>query len=417
LSRTVIYLSNAMFPGNMNNPFLQQEQPMLVSRYQHAYFVSYCGWDRLTQDTETPYQFHALSGAAIKAFLQAPFRAELWREMRRLLKDRKLTPINAAKLLAFTVRGLRMHHWAEQIIKQHPRDEITLYGFWFSYDGYAAALSKQKHPDARMVVRGHYFDVDIRRNAMNPYLMKSFIAKQADGMYFIGQTVRDWFMSYMQGRVDESKIQVLALGSAGEALEPLPQPKRFQDGVLHVVSCSRVVPIKRLDVIVDALAEWEGMPVFWTHIGDGSEMERIVQYADEKLDTKTNVIYRFTGNLQPAQIRSLYEKTPYDAFINTSEGEGLPVSIMEAMRCGIPAIAADVGATTELVAKGCGWTFDLAQGTQGIVGCLKELCGMSLEETMALRARAREKWKQGFQSRVLLEKILFPAADPENGRK
>ena len=135
MNRTVIYLSNAMFPGNMNNPFLQQEQPMLVKRYNHAYVVSYRGWDRLGMDPEAPRHFHALSGAALKALLQAPFRPELWREMKHLIKDGKFTPINAAKLLAFTVRGLRMHHWAEQIIAQHPRDEVTLYAFWLSYDG------------------------------------------------------------------------------------------------------------------------------------------------------------------------------------------------------------------------------------------------------------------------------------------
>lgn len=417
MSRTVIYLSNAMFPGNMNNPFLQQEQPLLVKRFDKAYYVSYKGWTKLTGDTETPYVFQAGKGAVIRAWLKAPFRPEFWQEIGHLLHDRKLTPVNAAKLFAFTMRGLKMHHWTEEILAENSGAETTLYGFWLSYDSYAAALSKQKHPQARFVARGHYFDIDVRRNAMNPYLMKGFIARQAEGVYLIAQTVKDWLMGYMGKRLDAHKAHVLALGSAGEALEELPLPKRFSDGVLHVVSCSRVVPIKRLDRMVDALAAWDGMPVLWTHIGDGSDLAAIQAYADEKLDQKDNVACRFTGNMQPAQIRALYEQTPFDAFLNTSEGEGVPVSIMEAMRCGIPAIAADVGATTELVAKGCGWTFDLAQGTQGIVGCLKELCGMSLEETMALRQRAREKWKQGFQSRVLLEKILFPAADPENGRK
>lgn len=417
MSRTVIYLSNAMFPGNMNNPFLQQEQPLLVNRFDNAYYVSYRGWTKLTEDTETPYVFCAGKSAVIRAWLKAPFRPEFWQEMIHLLKDRKLTPVNAAKLFAFTVRGLKLHHWTEEILASHLNDETTLYGFWLSYDSYAAALSKQKHPQTRFVARGHYFDIDIRRNAMNPYLMKTFIARQAEGIYLIAQTVKDWLTGYMGKRLDEHKAHVLALGSAGEALKVLPVPKRFTERVLHVVSCSRVVPIKRLDRIVDALTEWDGMPVLWTHIGDGSELANIQTYADEKLDQKDNVACRFTGNMQPAQIRSLYEQTPFDAFLNTSEGEGVPVSIMEAMRCGIPAIAADVGATTELVAEGCGWTFQLEQGPQGVIRCLKELCSMPQEETMALRLRAQEKWKQGFQSRVLLEKILFPAADPENGRK
>lgn len=408
MSRIVLYLSNAMFPGNMNNPFLQQEQPLLVDWFDRAYYVSYKGWTRLSEDTETPYAFRASKSAVLSAWIKAPFRKELWQELAHLLKDGKLTPVNAAKLCAFTVRGLKMHHWAEEIIAAHPQEEITLYAFWLSYDGYAAALSRQKHPAARFVARGHYFDIDVRRNAMNPYLMKTFIAEKAEGVYLIARTVKEWLVGYMGKHLDERKAHVLALGSAGEAPEHLPLPKRFCENVLHVVSCSRVVPIKRLDVIVDALAAWKGMPVLWTHIGDGSERERMQAYAEEKLDQKENVVFRFTGNMQPAQIHKLYEETPFDAFLNTSEGEGVPVSIMEAMRCGIPAIAADVGATKELVADGCGWTFAFEDGADGVIHCLKELCALNEAETMAVRHRAQEQWKQGFQSRKLLATILRP---------
>lgn len=406
MSRTLIYLSNAMFPGNMNNPFLQQEQPLLVKRFDSAYYVSYKGWTRLTEDTETPYVFRGKKSAVIRAWLKAPFRTELWQELLHLLRDRKLTVVNAAKLFAFTVRGLKMHHWTEEILAGHLDDEATLYAFWLSYDGYAAALSKQKHPQMRFVARGHAFDVDTGRNAMNAYLMKAFIARHADGIYLIAHMVKKWFMEYMHGRVDERKIQVMALGSAGEALECLPQPLRFTDGVMHVISCSRMIALKRLDLIIDALAEWDGMPIVWTHIGDGEERARWQQYADEKLDAKENVVCRFAGSMQPSQIYNLYEQNAYDAILNTSQTEGVPVSIMEAMRCGIPAIATDVGGTSELVHSENGWLFPFEEGAAGVLRCLKELESMESDAVMTIRMRAQEDWKNGFQNRKLLERIL-----------
>ncbi|MBR3874748.1 MAG: glycosyltransferase [Clostridia bacterium] len=406
MSRTLIYLSNAMFPGGMNNPFLQQEQPWLVSHYDHAYVVTYQGWDELTQDTETPHVFRRSALDTPMACLTAPFTKALWQELARLVKDGRFTPVNAAKLGAFVIRGHRMHRWVEQIIRTHPEDEITLYSFWFSYDAFAAALSKKKHPDAKFVARGHYFEIDLRRNALNPYLMKQFIARMTDGIYFIGGTVRDWFMSYMKGRVDENKVHVLALGSPGDAPETLPVPKRLTEGVLHVVSCSRAVPIKRLDIIVDALSQWEGMPVSWLHIGDGEELEHIRAYAEEKLDQKENVIFRLPGNMQPSQIQELYEEMPFDAFLNTSEGEGVPVSIMEAMRCGIPAIAADVGGVAELVADGCGWRFAFEEGADGVLRCLGELCAMDEEHTMQVRRCAQAQWEQGYRKESLLGRML-----------
>ena len=406
MSRTVIYLSNAMFPGNMNNPFLQQEQPWLVDHYDHAYVVTYQGWDELTQDTETPHAFRHSVLDTPMAWLAAPFTKALWQELGRLFKDGKFTPVNAAKLGAFVIRGRRMHRWVEQIIRTHPDDEITLYSFWFSYDAFAAALSKKKHPEARFVVRGHSFEIDLRRNALNPYLAKQFIAQMADGMYFIGTAVRNWFMSYMQGRVDEKKVHVLALGSPGKALKPLPLPARFSEGVLRVVSCSRAVPVKRLDTIVDALAQWEGMPVCWLHIGDGSELPHLREYADEKLDRKENVIFQFPGNMQPAQLNKLYEDRAFDVFLNTSESEGVPVSIMEAMRCGIPAIATDVGGVAELVREDCGWLFPFEEGPEGLLRCLKELCSMDEETTMQMRRGAQAHWEAHYHKEKLMGQMF-----------
>ena len=43
-----------------------------------------------------------------------------------------------------------------------------------------------------------------------------------------------------------------------------------------------------------------------------------------------------------------------DVFVNSSESEGIPVSIMEAMSAGVPSIAPNVGGISELVGKDCG---------------------------------------------------------------
>jgi glycosyltransferase involved in cell wall biosynthesis len=44
-----------------------------------------------------------------------------------------------------------------------------------------------------------------------------------------------------------------------------------------------------------------------------------------------------------------YRKNHVDLFINVSETEGIPVSIMEAMSFGIPCIATNVGGVNEIV--------------------------------------------------------------------
>src|SRR5690606_19053156 len=48
-------------------------------------------------------------------------------------------------------------------------------------------------------------------------------------------------------------------------------------------------------------------------------------------------------------VKSFLNSSKLDVMINTSESEGVPVSIMEAMYYGIPAIAPSVGGISELV--------------------------------------------------------------------
>ncbi|MBP3648052.1 MAG: glycosyltransferase [Clostridia bacterium] len=401
----LVYLNNCATDAHGRpHAFMVQELPWLLKHFDTIEMIGYHGVCTISGETKPSYPIVRPLGGIIQSILMTPFRKELWQEMRRLYRDKKLTLINALKLIAFTQRGLKMYLWAEQRLKLGRPS--TVYSFWLSYDAYAGALIRKRHPRTRFVARGHYYDIDLARNHMNPYLMKEFIGQQADDMYMIGKLPMEWYMSYMRGRVDESKVHVLALGSTGEKLDELPVPNRFSQDVLRIVSCSRVAPIKRLDIIIDALAQWEGMPVLWMHIGDGSEMEKIRAYAEEKLDSKENVIYQLPGSMKPAQIHALYEKTPFDVFINTSEGEGVPVSIMEAMRCGIPAIAADVGGTAELVVDGCGWTFDFDEGAQGVLRCLTELSKMTLEEAMTMRKNAQDQWEKGFKSSALLEEML-----------
>ena len=176
-------------------------------------------------------------------------------------RDGVLTPGNALRLLAFTQRGLKMHYWTERLLRGVVEAHTTLYSCWMSFDGYAAALSKRKHPRVRCVIRGHAYDVDTERFAKNPYMMKRRIAAEADGLYLISRTARAQFMSYMRGHVDERKVHVLAMGSSGMPVDRLREPPLYTQGVLRVVSCAMFNPIKQVDVLVRALSRWEGGPM------------------------------------------------------------------------------------------------------------------------------------------------------------
>ena len=341
------------------------------------------------------------------AVLKTLLTKDIWREMRRLWKDRQFTLINVLKLLAFTLRGRKMHFWAEQMIRGVNDANLTIYSCWMSFDGYAAALLKKHHPRARFVVRGHAFDIDTERNPMNPYLMKQDIADQADGLYLISETARQQYLSYMRTRVAEEKVHVLAMGSAGMPVDSIRESPLHTQGVLRVVSCAMVIPIKQVHILVEALSRWKGGPVCWTHIGGGEGMEELRRLCTEKIDPTENVICELLGTMDAEEIQKIYDAKAFDVFINTSKKEGVPISIMEAMRHGTPVIAPAVGGIPELVTPDVGWLYDPAEGADGVLRMLEKLASLGREETEQMRQAARQRWNEDYCSASLLPR-LFP---------
>lgn len=405
---TLVYLSNcAVNPSGVPGPFMLQELPWLCEHFSRVVMVGNWGVRTITGDEESPYAVIKPIGGILRAWAEAPFRKELWQEIFRMRRDGCLTLKNALKLLAFTQRGLKMHYWAERMIRASSDATTTFYSFWMSYDAYAGALCKRRHPKARFVARGHAYDIDTERNPLNPYLMKQTIADRADGLYLISQTAKGQYMNYMRGRVNEDKVHVLAMGSAGRPAQTCREAPRFAQGVLRVVSCAQIIPIKQVPMLVQALAQWDGMPLCWTHIGGGEGEEELRQLAAFKLDPKDNVICEILGAQDSERIQQIYETRAFDVFVNTSRKEGVPISIMEAMRYGTPVIAPNVGGIPELVTPEVGWLFDPEEGAEGVLRALKALAAQSAEESRRMRASAQACWNSGYCSEALLPK-LFP---------
>ena len=408
MTEQLIYFSScAIHPDGSNDPFMVMEQPWLVNRFDRVMMAAHQGADWLGSDPTEAHQPQKPLLCGLRGFCRALFSKDVRTEWKRLRADSCFTPVNALKVLLFAARGQGMFLAADAFLPEDWQpDQVALYACWMSFDAYAAVLMKRKYPAMRLVVRGHAFDIDVERNAVNPYLMKQAIAEAADGLYLISQSAKAQYMQYMQGRVAEDKVHVLAFGSAGEAPEALFPPPLHTEGVLRIVSCAQVIPIKQVHVLLEALAAWEGVSVHWTHIGAGEGFEALQQQAEEYLDRKENVIVHWMGSLSAAEVLRVYEDAPFDVFINTSQKEGVPVSIMEAMRCGIPAIAPAVGGLPELICPETGWLYQPQEGSAGVRRCLQALAGETLQQANDRRQAAAKRWQECFRNAGGLEKLF-----------
>lgn len=145
------------------------------------------------------------------------------------------------------------------------------------------------------------------------------------------------------------KLRVVHNGCADCTPEPEPDPELEEFAAAGpLAACMTVLrPQKAVDTFLRAaprvLREAPGARL--AVIGDGPERKELERLAGE-LDVGERL--RFFAFHPPAarQLASI------DVFVLPSAWEAFPISVLEALACGVPQVATDVGGTSEAVADG-----------------------------------------------------------------
>lgn len=233
---------------------------------------------------------------------------------------------------------------------------------------------------AKVVVRFHRSDLYEEVN--NNYI--PFREKQIDKIsyaVFISSHGLNYFSlkyPYFKGNKLLSRLGTLDYG-----LNP-----HKKNNYITLISCSNLVPFKRVDLIVKSL-KYLKINVKWIHFGDGPEMPKVRKMLNI---LPSNIIAELRGRISNKDLMNFYSSNSVDLFINTSYSEGVPVSIMEALSFGIPVIATDVGGTSEIVDDKVGKLIDKDSSPEFIARTIEEI--IDSENYYELRINARKRWEE-----------------------
>ncbi len=92
-------------------------------------------------------------------------------------------------------------------------------------------------------------------------------------------------------------------------------------------------------------------------MGGGDDLIEVSNYAKSILLEK-NIKFKFFGHVTNDFVTTYYTDYCVDLFVNLSDSEGVPVSIMEAMSYGVPAIGFNVGGMSDILSIKHGFLFD-----------------------------------------------------------
>ena len=108
----------------------------------------------------------------------------------------------------------------------------------------------------------------------------------------------------------------------------------------------------------------------------------------KKVAAELNLPVTFTGILKKEEWIALSQD--YDIFINTTNFDNMPVSVMEAMALGLPVISTNVGGLPFLIDSGINGVLVPPNNPQAFIEAIRDLCdNPSKTEKLSLNARSK----------------------------
>ena len=302
----------------------------------------------------------------------------VWREMQRIRpRNYFFRKLNSCLYYIQKVRENTAE--IDDFINQYQLNQfkkMIIYSYWLSTIGMTSInlcdALKKRGIDAKLVSRCHGFDLYKERAHLGYLPFQAYMLQRFDRIFPCSAQGT----AYLQAEFPEykEKIETDHLGIPDRFHGKWPVQEPFS-----IVSCSNVVPVKRVRRIAEALREIKDLKIHWTHFGDGELFDELKEYGGKKLPE--NITAVFPGRVANTDIYRYYQENNVSLFINVSASEGLPVSIMEACSFGIPIIATDVGGTSEIVQAGVNGILLKEQFTiEDLKQAIQRFAGMERQE-------------------------------------
>ena len=221
------------------------------------------------------------------------------------------------------------------------------------------AYSKAKISESfdEFQVKNYGFSISLQKK------VRSFSIKKSD----IVVTPSKHLKNFILNLGFKNKIEIINNG----VFIPEENTNIFTNDQINITIVSRLVSHKNIKKIIRAISDLNDPLIYLNIIGDGPELNQLQKISLES-NNKDNII--FHGKLNRDDINHIFLKS--DIYIQASNYEGLPHSLLEAMSYGIPVLCTPVGECKEILGnEDRGYILDLPVSKNNIKSKIIEIIG------------------------------------------
>ena len=284
------------------------------------------------------------------------------------------------------------------------KDQVVIYSYWHDYKALAGSFLARE--GFFSIARCHRWDVYLYSQDPTYLPFKPFILVNLNSSISISDDGKKYINEIFNNKYSD-KIKVSKLGKYNRHL---PNETTMKGNEIHIVSCSTLTSVKRVEKIIEVLKILNHnykTTVKWSHFGDGPLREKLEIKAKNDLSN-----YNFFGVQPNDYLLDFYNENYIDLFINLSDSEGIPVSIMEAQSAGIPVLATAVGGTPEIVNKENGILVDKDELNEEIAQKIIDYLNLPEVEKQKKRELSYQNWKENYNAETNYTKFIQTILDP-----
>ena len=213
--------------------------------------------------------------------------------------------------------------------------------------------------------------------------------------------------------VPASHLRVIPCGVDTGRFQPAPDRRSNSNGAPLIVCVARQVPVKNLELLLETCAELRARNVAFrcVQIGDGKcRAELLALRARLGLEA----LVEMPGACDHDAVVAWWQRAK--VAVLTSENEGMPVCLMEAAACGVPAVATAVGGVPELIENNVTGFLTPAGDVSALADALQAVLeGSALAERLGQAARRRAE--EQFSVRQQVDRLLELWSDVLTGQE
>ena len=221
------------------------------------------------------------------------------------------------------------------------------------------AYSKAKISESfdEFQVKNYGFSISLQKK------VRSFSIKKTDIVVTPSQHLKNFILNLGF----KNKIEIINNG----VFIPEENTNIFTNDQINITIVSRLVSHKNIEKIIKAISDLNSPLINLNIIGDGPELNQLQKISLES-NNKDNII--FHGKLNRDDINHIFLKS--DIYIQASNYEGLPHSLLEAMSYGIPVLCTPVGECKEILGnEDRGYILDLPVSKNNIKSKISQIIG------------------------------------------